>query len=141
MAQDRQDLPLHDLHSGFHLGLVPGFFDPRREDHGAVVFGQLLIRAVQLRFVATRMRNRRLGVVGHRGFGHPAKEGIRLHVPRNPSRQLLVREGRDKRLVARAQHGHEHMGFGDGAARRIVDRHRLPGPVHEQLLPGPTHPG
>ena len=139
MAQDRQDLALYDLHARFHFGFVPRFFYPRRQDHGAVVLGQFLVRAVQLGFVAARSRDRRPGIVWHRGFGDPAKKVIRVDVASDPRRQLLVRERLHKGLVARAEHGHEHMRGGERAGGRIVNRHRLPGPVHEQLLARPMH--
>jgi hypothetical protein len=52
------------LHSHLDLGFVARLFDPRRDDHGAVVFGHLLITVVQQRLVTTRTNDPGLEIVG-----------------------------------------------------------------------------
>ena len=66
VAQPRQNLPLGDLYAQLGLGLVARLFDPRRNDEGAVVFGQLLVTAVQQRFITTRTQDAGLQIVWDR---------------------------------------------------------------------------
>jgi hypothetical protein len=50
-AQGRQHPALYELHSGFHLGLVPGMIRLRWQNARAVVHCQIVVRRVQFRLV------------------------------------------------------------------------------------------
>ena len=109
VAQGGQNLPLGNLHSHLDLGFVARLFDPRGNDHGAVVFGHLLITAVQQRFITTRTNDPGLEIVGNRDPSHSAKESVSVAVSGDPGRQLFILEGFGVGLIARPQHRHKQM--------------------------------
>jgi hypothetical protein len=53
VTEPRENPALGDLHGDFDLRFVPRFRRPRRQDGGAVVLGELLVRALRAGFVST----------------------------------------------------------------------------------------
>ena len=61
------------------------------------------------------------------------------HLRPNPALLALPLTRFRVAVRTRPQHRHEHLRRALRAARRVLHRHRLPGVVDEQLLPGPVH--
>jgi hypothetical protein len=89
VAEPRQDPPLGDLHGHLDLRLVPRAGRPRRQDGGAVVGGEFLVRALQARFVAAGEDDAALEL-SHHGT-RDATEERRPGVAGDPVGHLWVR--------------------------------------------------
>src|ERR1039457_4630298 len=87
VAQRRQNLPLGDEHGPLHLGLVPWFFYPRGNDHGAIMFGHLLVTAVQQRFITAGTNHPGLRIIWNRNPSDALKKGIGVAMSLNPDRK------------------------------------------------------
>src|ERR1035441_1232539 len=134
VAQCGQDLPLGDQNAPLHLRLIAGLLFAGRDDHGAIVFGQFLVTAVQQRFVTAGTNDPGLEIIRNRDSTDALKESPSMAMSSKPSAQLLVVEGLDIRLIAGAQHRHKQMARRETAVLCVVDRHRLTRPVHKHLL-------
>ena len=73
----------------FHLGLVFGLSGPGGNDRGAIVPGQVQVGGVDVGFVAARMGDAALQVVGHQDLGTPPKNIKSTDVGFDPVRQRL----------------------------------------------------
>ena len=135
VTQARENPALHHQHAGLYLRLVTRLPHPCRQDRHRVVFGEVLIRGVDLRLVAVRPQHPALQVIRNDRARHPA-EGLQgAHVAAQPVGSAL-RPGRlDMRQVRTAEHGDEDLRAAALARVPIDDRHRLAGVIDEELLP------
>ena len=99
VAQCGQDLPLGDQNAPLHLRLIAGLLFAGRDDHGAIVFGQFLVTAVQQRFVTAGTNDPGLEIIRNRDSTDALKESPSMAMSSKPSAQLLVVEGLDIRLL------------------------------------------
>jgi len=54
-AQTSQDLPFHDLHARFYLGIVSGAAYTRRRHHSAIALSHIQISWIEVRLKARRL--------------------------------------------------------------------------------------
>lgn len=136
MAQRRQHPALHDLDTHFRLGLVPGFAHPCRDHGHPVVRRQLQVGGIDVRLVAMGLAHPARQIIGNQNRRDRAEVGEGAHMCANPVGQPLGPGGLDIGVVRGAEYRHEDLGLTHLTAGAINHRHRLPGIVDEQLLPG-----
>jgi hypothetical protein len=137
VSQSGEDPAFGDLHGHFDFGFVAGLARARREDHGAVVLGELGVRALQPWLVPAREGDPGLELVRDDGSGHPAQERQEALMAPEPVGQLLGAGGFRVGIVRRPQDADEQFDRADLAGRGIDEVRVLPGVVDEDLLPGP----
>lgn len=84
VAQPGQHEALDDLHSHFDLGLVARSPRTRGEDRGVVVFGQLLVGAIDPGFIAAGRGDAGLEVVADHRLWHAADHAEGVDVRPDP---------------------------------------------------------
>ena len=134
MPQRRHDPTLYDLHAGFNLGFIAGLIRPRGQHAHAVVHGQFVIRAVQIRLVAAGPIHSRAGIIRDDQFGNTAEEFEGTNVGADPVLQFLARGGFGVSVVAGPQDSDEDRGRPLRPAVRIMDGNRRTGVIDEELL-------
>ena len=138
MAEHRDDPPLDDEDGGLHLGLVARLADAGRDDDGAVVPGEILVRPVDRRFVPVRLRHGGPEVVGDpdRAAAREVVEGP--DVAADPGDDVLGEDGLDVGVARSAQHGDEQLGRADFAGDGVNHVDAVAAEVEEALLTGPV---
>ena len=122
---------LHILHARFDLPFVPGHCRLGRQDHRAVMAGELLQLGIEFRIVPVRMQHPRLQIVDDHRRRHPAKVPERVFqapdeaLGRLPPHRLAVA------LARMTQHTTEQM---RSAALAVLDHPRPLAEIHLQLL-------
>lgn len=89
VAQARQNPALRYLHADLNLRLAPRLARPGGHYRRAVVARHVRVAALQSGLVATRMRNRRLELIGHRDLGDALGVRISSHVRADQVADLL----------------------------------------------------
>src|SRR5262249_23177449 len=74
VAQRGQNVPLRHLNGRLSLRFVTRLLRSCWDNDRAVMLGHLLIGAMNQRFVAARLADRGLGIVGNQHAADPAKE-------------------------------------------------------------------
>jgi len=100
------------------------------------MIGEILVCPVDAGLVARRLRDAHLEIVGHRRLRHAAEEVERVDVRTDPVGQRLRPARLRVRVARRAECRDEQMRRVHLARHRIDDRHRVAGPVDEQLVAG-----
>lgn len=136
VAEAGEDPAFHDLHRDFDLRLVPWLRRPGRQDHGAVVLSELLVRALQPGLVAAGDHDAALELVTHHGGGDPAKELEGALMARQPVGHLLGAGRVGVGIVRGAQDRHEEFDGEHFPGQGVDDRRLLPRVVHEALVAG-----
>src|SRR5450759_2049696 len=109
VAQRRQNLPLGDEYGALHFSLVPRFFYASGNDHRAVMFGHLLVTAVQQRFITAGTNHPGFQIIGNSYPAYPMEKGIGMTMGLNPGGQFFILESLGVGLVTGTKHRHTQM--------------------------------
>jgi hypothetical protein len=139
VAQHRQDPALDDLDTDFDFGLVGRRGDAGGNHHGAIVAGEVGVRAVHLRLVAARGRDAALQIVRDPDRRTALKVVEHPDVRADPRRQVLAPRGLGVDQAARAEHADEEFDRDVLPSLRIDQVRALPGEIDKQLLAGAMH--
>ena len=136
MAEAGEDPPLADLDRDLGFRLIPWLRRPGRQDHRAVVLGELLVGALHAGLVPARDHDAALELIGHDDLRDAPEEREGPLVARDPVRHLLGAGGLGVGVVRRAEDGDEQFDRDDLARGGIEEPRLLAGVVHEALLAG-----
>ena len=98
--------------------------------------GEILVGAVDAGLVAARRRDAGLEVVAHHRAGNAADGVEGVDVRADPLRQRLAPAGLGVGVIGRPQHRDEDVSASLLTGRGVEHRHRVAGPIDEQLLAG-----
>jgi hypothetical protein len=136
VAEPRQDPPLGDLHGHFDLRFIPRASGPRRQNGGAVVGSEFLVRALQAGFVAAGEDDPAPELITHDGTRDAAEEGEGPGVAGDPVGDLLGPRRLGVGVVGGAERGDEQVRLDDLTGGRIEEARPLAGVVDEALVAG-----
>ena len=130
LTQRRNDPCLGKTHRCFRCALVLGLADASRNDCRAVVFGQLLVAAVEHSLVSGVSRSGCLAVVRNQQPCHAAKILEGMDVAGQPVLCLHVLTDLRIGVAAARQHGHEQVRRALFTGYQIIYRKGIARPVH-----------
>ena len=125
---------LHQEYAVLRGGLVLGFPRPRGYDDGAVVVGEVLVGAFDIRLVAPGAGDRASELVGDPQGGRAPEVLDHADVGVDPVGQLLGLGRLGVGEAARSQHGDEQLDPPQLPRLPVDQRRPLPGEVDERLL-------
>src|SRR5260370_39817825 len=123
-----------DTDGGLDLGLVAWASNSRRQHDEAVVIREILIRPVDARLVARRLRDAGFEIVRHRSLWRTPEEVERVDVRTNPVGQRLAPARLGVGVARRAEYRDEEVRLVHLTRHRIDDRRPAASPVDEQLI-------